>query len=194
MRSHAITAGLFVVVAGAVLAPSAARAQSKSADKAFVSGGKVDIHLDAGDYDVRAASDNHIRVTMSGTTANATIDVTVDGKHADVTVRNTSHTNFTCVVEVPRVSDVAIRLSAGDLTVGPLTGSKDVESGAGDMKIAVGNPADYASVDASVRVGDLSGGPFGSADGGFVAHSIKKNGTGTRTFRAHLGAGDMKLE
>ncbi|HUK35038.1 MAG TPA: hypothetical protein VLV86_14060 [Vicinamibacterales bacterium] len=190
MRSLATA---LVIFAGA-LAPPAVQAQTKSADKAFVRGGKVDVHLDAGDYEVRAAPDDHIRVTMNGQTGNATIDVVVNGKHADVIIRNTWHTNFKCIVEVPRVSDVAIRLSAGDLRVGPITGSKDIESSAGDMNIAVGNPDDYSSVDASVSVGDLSGGPFGNPDGGFVAHSIKKSGRGTRTFRAHLGAGDLKLE
>ena len=189
MRSVAIAA----VMAG-IFSSAVAHAQTKSAEKAFVSGGKVDIHLDAGDYEVRAASDNHVRVTMTGRTGSATVDVAVDGKHSDVTVKSTAHTNFKCVIEVPRVSDVAIRLSAGDLQVGEITGSKDIESMAGDVKIAVGNPDDYASVDASVTVGDLSGGPFGAADGQFVAHSIKRTGKGRRTFRAHLGAGDLKLD
>ena len=191
MRSHAIAAAALV---GSLIAAAGAHAQTKSAEKAFVSGGKVDIHLDAGDYEVRAAADNHVRVTMTGRTGNATVDVAVDGKHADVTVRSTSRTNFKCVIEVPKVSDVAIRLSAGDLDVGEITGSKDIESTAGDVRIAVGNPDEYASVDASVSVGDLSGGPFGKADGSFIAHSIKKSGKGKHTFRAHLGAGDLKLE
>jgi hypothetical protein len=191
MRSLAMAVVMF---AGALAAPEAAEAQTKSADKAFVSGGKVDIHLDAGDYEVRAASDNHVRVTMTGRTGSATVDVTVAGSHADVTVRNTSFTNFKCLIEVPKVSDVAIRLSAGDLEVGPITGSKDIESTAGDVRIAVGNPDDYSSIDAAVTVGDLSGGPFGSAEGSFIAHSIKKTGKGRRTFRAHLGAGDLKLD
>jgi hypothetical protein len=191
MRSLATA---LILCAGAFAAPGVADAQTKSADKAFVSGGKVDIHLDAGDYEVRAAADNHVRVTMTGKTGDATVDVVVDGKHADVTVRHTSHTNFKCIVEVPKASDVAIRLSAGDLQVGAIAGSKDVESGAGDMTIAVGNPDDYANIDASVSVGDLSGGPLGDAGGQFVSHSIKKTGKGWRTFHAHLGAGDLKLE
>jgi hypothetical protein len=190
MRSLATA---LVIFAGALAVP-AAEAQTKSADKAFVSGGKVDIHLDAGDYEVRAAQDNHVRVMMTGNTGSSTVDVAVDGSHADVTVRSTWHTNFKCVIEVPKVADVAIRLSAGDLEVGRITGSKDIESSAGDVRIAVGNPDDYASIDASVSVGDLSGGPLGDASGQFVSHSIKKTGKGRRTFRARLGAGDLKLE
>ena len=190
MRSLAMA----LMFAGVSAVPCVCHAQTKSADKAFVSGGKVDIHLDAGDYEVRAASDNHVRVTMTGRTGSATVDVTVAGSHADVTVKNTSFTNFKCLIEVPKVADVAIRLSAGDLEVGPITGSKDIESTAGDVRIAVGNPDDYSSIDAAVSVGDLSGGPFGDAEGSFIAHSIKKTGKGRRTFRARLGAGDLKLE
>ncbi len=190
MRTVAITSAVFMcAVAGA----AHAFAQTKSADRPFVSGGKIDVHLDAGDYEVRAGTDNHIRVTMTGNTGNATIALDATGSHADVTVRNTPHTNFRCVIEVPKTSDVAVRLSAGDLDVGPITGSKDIESTAGDVKIAVGRLDDYASVDASVTVGDLSGGPFGDASGSFVAHSIKKTGKGRFTFRAHLGTGDLIL-
>src|SRR5262249_53783054 len=87
----------------AITVPALAHAQTRSADKAFVAGGKVDIHLDAGDYEVRAAPDNHVRVTMTGKTGNATVDVAIAGSHADVTVRDTSHTNFKCVIEVPKV-------------------------------------------------------------------------------------------
>ena len=180
-------------VAAALAVPTLARAQTKSADKAFVSGGKVDIHLEAGDYEVRAGSDNHVRATITGNTGNVTVDVAVDGKHADVFVRNTPHSNFHCVIEVPNVSDVAIRLSAGDLKVGEITGSKDIESTAGDVRIAVGDTKNYSKVDASVRVGDLSGGPF-KVDGSFVSHSISWSGAGRHTLRARLGVGDLKLQ
>jgi len=191
MRCRAAALVVLVVLWGIVCAP-AAGAQT-SADKAFVSGGKVDVHLDAGDYEVRPSTDNHVRVSMTGRVGNAAVDVVIAGTHADVTVKNTAHTNFKCVIEVPKTSDVAIRLSAGDLDVGPISGSKDIESTAGDLKIAVGDPDSYSSVDASVKVGDLSGGPFGNPEGGFISHSIKKTGKGKYTLRAQLGAGDLKL-
>ena len=183
-----------IVLAAALVVPALVHAQAKSADRTFVAGGKVDIHLDAGDYEVRAASDNHVRVTMTGRTGDATVDVAIAGTHADVTVRNTSHTNFTCVIEVPKVSDVAIRLSAGDLRVGDITGSKDIESTAGDVSIAVGNSAAYASVDAAVRIGDLSTGPFDGSQSGLLGHELRWTGKGKHTLRAHLGVGDLKLQ
>jgi len=179
----------------AIAVPALAHAQTKTADKAFVTGGKVDIHLDAGDYEVRAAPDNHVRVTMTGRTGNATVDVVVAGTRADVTVKDTSHTNFKCLIEVPKVSDVAIRLSAGDLDVEEIAGSKDIESAAGDVRIAVGKSDDYGKVDASVKVGDLSPGPFGgSKKEGLISQSVSWSGKGKYTLRASLGAGDLKLK
>jgi hypothetical protein len=184
--------GAFAV---AIAVPALVNAQTRTADKAFVTGGKIDIHLDAGDYEVRAAPDNHIRVSMTGKTGNATVDVAVAGTHADVTVKDTAHTNFKCVIEVPKVSDVAIRLSAGDLDVGAIAGSKDIESTAGDVRIAVGKVDDYAKVDASVKVGDLSPGPFGgSKKEGLISQSVAWSGKGKYTLRASLGAGDLKLD
>jgi hypothetical protein len=185
----------FTAFAVAVVLPALAHAQTKTADKPFAAGGKVDVHLDAGDYEVRAAPDNHVRVTMTGNTGSATVEVAVAGAHADVTVKGTSHTNFKCVIEVPKVSDVAIRLSAGDLTVGEIAGSKDIESTAGDLRIAVGRLDDYGKVDASVKIGDLSPGPFGgSKKEGFVSQSVNWSGKGRYTLRASLGAGDLKLD
>ena len=96
---------------------------------------------------------------------------------------------------MPKVSDVAIRLSAGDLEVGVIAGSKDIESTAGDVRIAVGELDDYGKVDASVKVGDLSPGPFGgSKKEGFVSQSVNWSGKGKYTLHASLGAGDLKLD
>jgi len=175
-------------------APVPAAAQTKVTDKAFVSGGKVDIHLEAGDYQVKASSDNHVRVTLSGDMGNTVAEVVINAAHAGVNVHNTpNHSeHFHVVIEVPKVSDVVVRLTAGDLTVDEITGSKDVETRAGDVKIAAGDPDLYSKVDASVMVGDINPGPFGSKTGGF-GRKITWTGKGKYTFHAHLLAGDLKI-
>jgi hypothetical protein len=177
-------------------APVVAAAQTKVTDKAFVSGGKVDIHLEAGDYEVKASGDNHVRVTLSGDMGNTVADVVINAAHAGVNVHNTpNHSNhFHVVIEVPKISDVTIRLTAGDLDVDEITGSKDIESRAGDVKIAVGSPDNYSSVDASVSIGDVSTGPFPGAKGGLLSHGVKWTGKGKYTLRARLMVGDLKLQ
>ena len=164
-------------------------------DKPFAAGGSVSLALSGGEYEVVPAADNHIRVTLSGNVGNTKSDVAITGQHADVTVSNTpNHGNFHAKIEIPKNSDLKLRLTAGDLTVGAFTGNKDIDATAGDVKVAVGSANDYASVDASVRVGDLAAGPFGGKKEGFIGQSVKWTGKGKYTLRAHLGAGDLKLQ
>jgi hypothetical protein len=169
---------------------SAAAAPAPVADKSFVAGGKITLDLDGGAYDIKGASDNHIRVAANSATA--IVDVTINDSQADVKIKNTPHRNFRGIVEVPSATDVVIHLSGGELNVGALTGNKDVESLAGNVRIAVGDPSQYASVDAAVKAGDLDASPFGGSKSGLL-QDFTWSGTGKYTVRAHLGAGNLVL-
>jgi len=46
-------------------------------------------------------------------------------------------------------------VKAGDLMIGDIAGNKNLDSYAGNITIAVGNPDDYASVDATLKAGDI---------------------------------------
>jgi len=162
-------------------------------DKAFVSGGKIELQLDSGGYTIRPSADNHIRVSLEGNIGNAKADVTLTGTNGSVAVKDTPHNKFRATIEVPKLADLVVRLKAGELEVSAITGNKDIDSGAGDVKIAVGNPNDYARVDASVKVGDLNAPAFGQTKDGIAPH-ITWSGQGKYTLKANLGAGDLKLE
>jgi hypothetical protein len=162
------------------------------ADKPFVSGGSIDMQLDGGAYEVRAAADNHIRVTFSGNTGDAKVELTTGGTHAEVKVKDTPHNNFQATIEVPKAADYVIRLTGGDLAVAAIAGNKDVESYGGNMTIAVGDPNDYSSVDASVKAGDIDAGVFGGSKSGLLQH-FTWSGPGKHTLRANLGAGNLVL-
>lgn len=161
-------------------------------DKPFVSGGNIEMQLDSGDYAVSAGSADRIRITFEGNTGSANENLTFTGNQANLTVKDTPHSNFKASIEVPKASNLVIRLNAGDLDFAAITGSKDIESAAGDVRIRVGDPNDYSSVDASVRVGDLNVGPFGKTDSGLGPH-FTWTGHGKYTLRASLGAGDLVL-
>ena len=163
------------------------------AEKPFASGGSIEMDLDGGNYQIRPASSDTIRVTFSGNTGNATAGLDTNGTHATLTVRDTPHNNFTATLEVPKTSDVVIRLAAGNLEVSALTGNKDIDSKAGNVEIAAGSANDYASVDATVKVGNLSGGSFGEPDG-TLSHHLAWSGHGKYTLRANLGAGNLELK
>ncbi len=163
-------------------------------DKPFVSGGSINVQLSGGEYEIVPSADNHIRVLLSGNVGTTVTDVAISKSHADIKVSNTpSHGDFHATIEVPKTSDLLVRMTAGDLTVGSITGNKDVASNAGDVKIAVGSSVDYGSVDASVKVGDLSAGPFDGKKEGLIGQSLNWTGKGKYTLHAHLLAGDLKL-
>ena len=169
---------------------AAAEATAPVADKPFVNAGKIDFDLDGGGYEIKAASDNHIRVSANSTTA--TVDVTINGSQANVKIKNTPHSNFHAIVEVPAAADVVIRLAGGELKVDAITGNKDVESLAGNVRIAVGDPSQYARVDAAVKAGDLDAQPFGGSKSGLL-QEFSWSGSGKYSLRAHLGAGNLVL-
>ena len=161
-------------------------------ERPFDAGGRIDMQLDGGAYEVRVAADNRIRVSLGGNTGNAKVELTADGARADVKVKDTPHGNFRATIDVPKIADLVIHLSGGELTMAAVTGNKDVECYGGDVRIAVGDPADYSSVDASVKAGDIDAGVFGGTRSGLLQH-FTWSGHGKYTLRASLGAGNLVL-
>jgi hypothetical protein len=78
------------------------------------------------------------------------------------------------------------------LTITGVSGNKDVDSYAGNVTIAV-DPNEYASVDTSVKAGDLNARPFAVMKSGLL-QSFKWSGKGKYTLRAWLGAGNLELK
>lgn len=171
---------------------SAEATVSSVADKPFVADGKINIDLSGGGYEIKTATDNHIRVAVSANAGDTKVDVTVDGSGADVKIKDTPHSNFRAVLEVPATADIVVRLSGGELKIGAITGNKDVESYAGNVQIAVGDPSNYARVDAAVKAGEINASPFGGSKSGLL-QEFTWSGNGKYTLRAHLGAGNLVL-
>jgi hypothetical protein len=157
-----------------------------------VSGGTIEMQLDGGNYEVRAGADDGIRVALSGNSGQAKAAVDTNGTRADIKVTDTPHSNFRATIEVPATSNLRIRLSGGNLTIGAIKGNKDVESQAGNTEIAVGNPDDYGNVDVSVTVGNIESDSFGGSKSGLMP-SLKWTGPGKYAIHAHSGAGNLTL-
>ena len=166
--------------------------KANATEKPFASGGKIDMQLDGGSYEIRPAADNHIRVTVSGNAGNAKVELTTTGTHADVKVKDTPHNNFQATIEVPKAADLVVRLTGGNLVMAAITGNKDVESYGGNVQIAVGDPNEYSSVDAAVKAGDIDAKVFGGSKSGLF-QQFTWSGHGKYTLRAHLGAGNLEL-
>jgi hypothetical protein len=163
------------------------------AEKDFVSGGKIEITLESGDYHVRASSDSRIHVHWNEASARGVrVKLTTNGKSADLRVENTPHNNFHATIEVPALTDVRIRLTAGNLEMAGIKGDKDIEANAGNLNISVGSANDWGDVDASVTAGDLHAPAFQKATGGLF-RSFKWKGPGKYMLHVHLTAGDINL-
>jgi hypothetical protein len=161
------------------------------------SGARVALHLRAGDIRILGAEDGKLTVDISGKNKNNIDDLryrlTSTSGNAELHISGGPRNDLNIEVHVPRNSELYARISAGDVTIENITGSKDVELHAGDLVINVGNPDDYSQVEASVGAGDISAAPFGEERGG-IFRSFKKSGKGKFTLYAHVGAGDLTLK
>lgn len=192
------SAALAAVVAVTLLAGAAGAFQASPnsvVERPFPRAGTIKMSLAAGDYRVSGRADERIRVSWRADRpeqgANVKADIELRGNTAIVTTggfRNGVH--FT--IDVPLRSDIEIDLSAGDLEVRGIEGSKRVESWAGDVLIDVGQPDQYRTVEASVRAGDLRAEPFKVSKGGLM-RSFTWTGKGQYSLKAKLFAGDLTL-
>src|SRR5262245_8113930 len=111
MRTRVLVAVLAVVCTGGQLF-----AQDR-AERPFAPGGRGELWLDAGEFTVRAAPDNRIRVTLTSRVGDTKIELAANGAQGKVVLRNAPRIGFEAVIEVPKQSDLMIRMTGGDLQV-----------------------------------------------------------------------------
>jgi hypothetical protein len=184
-----------LLAATGLLGANLLRAQStgQPAEKPFVSGGRIDINLSGGDYQILPAADNRIRVTLTRNPGNTKVAIVTTGSQATVKVADTPHGNFAATIELPKIANLTVHLTGGNLAISGISGNKDVDSYAGNVTIGIADPTEYASVDASVKAGDLSARPFGGSKSGLF-QTFTWSGKGKYTLRAKLGAGNLELK
>jgi hypothetical protein len=192
-RTGAIVVGILACLT--LSAPAASAQQEGSTERPFVAGGQVRMDLSAGDYTIEPGQDNRILVrwdTRSSDDATAVkVNIQIQGGTATITTSGPRN-NFKVVIELPAREDLRVELSAGNLKIRGIEGSKDVGSWAGNIDIAVGKASDYASVDASVTAGDLLASAFQTTKGGLF-RSLSWKGPGRYTLKVKLTAGNIRL-
>lgn len=170
-------------------------ANAEVTERKFVSGGRVRLDLAAGEYEIVASKDDRIRVSWDDRGKDAKVSLRIDVQASKATVRTETpwKDGPTIRIELPRRTNMIVRLTAGDLKIEGIEGSKDVSANAGDVTISVGKREQYRYVKASVTVGDLTADAFNvNKDGLF--RSFEWTGKGQYELRAHLMAGDLKLD
>ena len=193
IRWHALAVGALLSLIAAQLHSEVT--YTDSLETAFVDGGRITIKLSAGEHRITESPDNHIRVhwRLEDESSSGDVDAStdVDGSTAMIDVDGPLK-NFHTVIEVPRHSDLTVRLSVGELDVGNVEGDKDIRLRAGDLSIEVGNTKNYANVEGFLWAGDIDAGPFEKEASGLF-RSIEWQGDGEHELRFKLYAGDVRL-
>ena len=120
------------------------------------------------------------------------VDVDPGPSTAEIYIRNTPNNNFSATIEVPRRSDLWIRLTAGQLDVGPVEGDKNLEIRAGQLEVAVPDPEQYGHRDAGVLTGSIEASAFHVSKGGLF-RSFEQAGSGKYRLHAHVMTGEIDL-
>ena len=162
----------------------------------YPSGRRLNLHLRSGDIRVVGRNDNKIAVRVEAENLDRAREVKVRFERlessAELTISGGPRNNIQITVEVPKATGLYVRMPAGQLEISDTIGDKDVQLHFGELIVHVGDPAEYAHVDASVNSGGIEAKPFGEDHGGLF-RSFEKTGNGKYRLHAHVGAGDLTL-
>jgi len=161
----------------------------------FAAGGHIRMDLCPSSTHIVGADEKRVRVSYESKRGDEDVKVRIQvtGDRADVRVGRCPHNNFEMTIEVPKSSNLYVRMFAGEMGIRGVSGNKDVQLHAGELTIDVGDPAMYAHVDASVVTGDLEAPPFDVSKGGLF-RSFERSGSGNYRLHAHVGAGQVQLQ
>lgn len=158
----------------------------------FAPGGRVRMDLCPSGIDVLGTDEHRVRISYHPERDDVKVRLDVSGDRADLRITDCPHNNFRVTIEVPKSSDLYVRMMAGQLDVRDVLGDKDVELHFGQLTMEIGKPDDIARVEASVNSGDLHASAFDIAKGGLF-RSFDRSGPGKYHVRAHVGAGQLEL-
>ena len=163
----------------------------------FLPAGQVELRVRYGDVHILPVQDSQISITYTMHSNHSDFIHKVDprfevtGSNATLMLKAPRNGAVDVDLKVPAHTDVYLRLSAGDVTLGAIEGNKDVETHAGDIDIDVVREASYGPVDASTHAGDVAA-PFGKPHG-WIGNSLKYQGAGAYKIHAHTLAGDVRF-
>ncbi len=163
----------------------------------FSADGQINLHIRSAEIHIIGSDENKIAVRVGGKQGSNSTGMKARFGRSDnscqLRITGGPHNELTITVQVPKNSNLFVRIFAGDVEVNGITGNKDIELHAGDLTIGVGDAADYAHVKASVSTGEINAKPFGESHGGLF-RSFEKSGSGKYKLVAHVGAGDLTLK
>ena len=178
---------------------SALADSSATCDKTFQAslrdGSVLTLDLRAGDIDIVGIDSAALRVSCTSPNLEDLRDIRITfanpGPSAKLRLQGGPTNNVRIRIEVPAKTHLVVNGTAGDVEIKGIRGDKTINLKAGDLKVAVGDPADYAEIEASVNAGDLDMSAFGEHKGGLFRRYHKKQTSGSYTLRARLWVGNI---
>lgn len=162
----------------------------------FAPRGQIDLRVRPAEIHIIGSDEGRIVVRVEGRQGRDSKDMQArfekHGNSGVLEIAGGPRNDVTITVQVPRESNLVVRVFAGDVEVRDVVGDKDVELNFGSLRIGVGDATDYSSVKASVSSGEIDAKPFGESHGGLF-RSLEKSGNGRYKLRAHVGAGQLSL-
>jgi len=162
----------------------------------FPSGGQLELHIRSAEIHIVGSDDDKVLVRAGGREGSDSTDIRAHfenfARSGKLRVNGGPDGNVSITVQIPKHSDLAVRIFAGEVEIKGIKGNKNVDLSAGNLTIGVGDPADYFHVDASVTTGNIEAAPFGESRGGLF-RSFEKSGNGRYKLVAHVGAGNLTL-
>ncbi|HUO13355.1 MAG TPA: hypothetical protein VMX38_00085 [Verrucomicrobiae bacterium] len=197
MRTLSMQVAVVLLCLGVSLAAAQQASQQTKIDRTgdspveakFAASGHIRMSLCPGGIELTGGDDPMLRVTPD---RDARVRINVSGDHADVRISDCPHNNFSVRIELPKSSDLYVRMFAGQLDVRGVNGNKDIELTFGQLNIDAGKSEEYAKVDASVSSGQIDADPFDVHKGGLF-RSFDQSGPGKYRLHAHVGAGQIDL-
>jgi hypothetical protein len=188
-----------LLVGGAALAEEHGVIVEKGRDRfetEFVAGGRLHLDVRSGDVRISGSDSNKISIYYEGRHGDEVSDVVVrcrkTGNSAKLEISGGPRNDFQIRIEIPRETELQVRMPFGDLNIDQVRGGKDVELHAGQMTIGIGDPNDFSQIEASVYTGELNLSALGVDKGGLF-RSYKKDGPGKYRLYAHVGSGELDL-
>jgi hypothetical protein len=159
-------------------------------------GERLLMHMRSGEVRITGTDESRIVVTCGfrdRDPSETKIAFRRSGGGPELRVSGGPDNNFHVTVQVPRRSNLYLRVPAGEIKVNGVVGHKDIEMHAGELAIEVGNPASYAHADASVWSGEINAPAFGVDKGGLFRSWSNDNPDGKYRLHAHVAAGEIRL-
>src|SRR5579864_6926068 len=120
----------------------------------FSAGGQLHMDLCSSGIELKGIDEDMLRVSFwsrNERTSDVRVRLETRGSRGEIKVVGCPHNNFQMTIEVPKASNLYVRMFAGELKVIGITGDKDVRLRAGQLTMEIGEASDYAHVDASVN-------------------------------------------